>query len=699
MLLDLSVLPKRTLTAMYAEMESTARLMDTFFTDTTSNYISPAEPNIGEIITITMKTSRRPKSIKIVIDDVLEEMEYDCFDEHGYHVYKFKHRLTTEKLEYYFAIHARSNRHYAYNRRGLCSHNDQTFNFKVFAGFKTPQWAKGAVMYQIYVDRFYNGDKSNDVLTNEYKYLGKPVQRLEWDQVVTADDYRNFYGGDLQGVIDKLDYIQELGVDAIYFNPIFVAPSNHKYDAQDYDYIDPHIGVIVEDSGDILEFGKMKNDYATKYVARTTNKKNLEASNQLFIKLVELAHERNIKVIIDGVFNHCGAFNKWLDTEGFYEQSGYPEGAYISEDSPYHDYFVWTGDEWPNNDNYSSWWGHKNHPKLNFEGSPELVDYIMSVAKKWVSPPFNCDGWRLDVAADLGLSPEYNHEFWKKFRKSVKSANSEAVIISEHYGDPSSWLKGDEWDTIMNYDAFMEPLTWFLTGVDKHSETRNDDLYNNIYALKEAMSHNVAKLTAPAMFVSMNQLSNHDHSRFLTRTNRSTGRLHTVGKAAADNNTNMAVMFEAIVLQLTWIGAPTLYYGDEIGMKGWTDPDNRRTFEWDNIDYNILNFYKECIRIHKENEALKIGSTRPLKLEDGVITFGRWTENNSIITAINNLDREAVISVSTHHLSKIGDGVFETLLQSFSDASFTTETDKIVAKNNMLELTLPPKGTVILRLV
>ncbi len=699
MLLDLSVLPKRTLTAMYAEMESTARLMDTFYTDTTENYISPAEPNVGDVVTITMKSSRRTKSIKIVIGNEHFDMVYSELDSRGYHTYTYKHKLITKVLEYHFEIHARSNRHYVYNRRGLSSYNEAVFNFKVFAGFQTPQWAKGAVMYQIYVDRFFNGDKSNDVLTNEYKYLGKPVCGLEWDEEITADDYRNFYGGDLQGVIDKLDYIQELGIEAIYFNPLFVAPSNHKYDAQDYDYIDPHIGVIVEDSGDVLEFGKMKNDYASKYVARTTNKKNLEASNQLFIKLVELAHERNIKVIIDGVFNHCGAFNKWLDTEGFYERSGYPQGAFMSKDSPYHDYFVWSGGEWPDNENYSSWWGHKNHPKLNFEGSPELVEYIMGVAKKWVSPPFNCDGWRLDVAADLGLSQDFNHKFWKMFRKSVKSANPEAVIISEHYGDPSSWLQGDEWDTIMNYDAFMEPLTWFLTGVDKHSETRNESLYNNIYAFKEAMYYNSAKLTTPAIFVSMNQLSNHDHSRFLTRTNSMTGRLHTVGKRLADSDTNMAIMFEAIVLQLTWVGAPTLYYGDEIGMKGWTDPDNRRPFEWDNIDYNVLDFYKECIRIHKENEALKIGSTRPLTLEDGVITFGRWTENNAIVVAVNNLDHEAVISVSTHHMAKIGDGVFETLLQSFADATFTTETDKIVSKNNMLELTLPPRSTIILRLV
>ncbi len=470
MLLDLGVLPKSAFTALYAEMESTIRLQDTFFCDTTENYLTPNEPKLGDEVTIKIKSSHKPRTIKIILNGESFELEQTRVDAKYYYVYEHTFILKDKYIEYYFEIQSLSNKRYVYNRKGLQLYNDANLNFKVYAGFNTPEWAKGAVMYQIYVDRFYNGDKANDVLTNEYKYLGKPVKRCEWHEAVTADDVRSFYGGDLQGVIDKLDYIQELGVEAIYFNPLFVSPSNHKYDAQDYDYIDPHIGVIVEDKGEVLEFGKMQNEFATRYIERTTNKKNLEASNQLFIKLVELAHERNIKVIIDGVFNHCGQYNKWMDTEGFYENSGYPSGAYKEEDSKYHDYFVWESEAWPDNMDYSSWWGHKNHPKLNYEGSKELTDYIMSVARKWVSPPFNCDGWRLDVAADLGLSNEFNHNFWKMFRKEVKAANPNAVIISEHYGDPSSWLEGDEWDTIMNYDAFMEPLTWFLTGMEKHSE-------------------------------------------------------------------------------------------------------------------------------------------------------------------------------------------------------------------------------------
>ena len=280
-------------------------------------------------------------------------------------------------------------------------------------------------------------------------------------------DVRNFYGGDLQGVLDKMDYLESLGIDAIYFNPLFVSPSNHKYDIQDYDYIDPHFGVIVNDGGEPLPDNARSNENATKYKKRVTDYANLEASNEFFAKLVEEAHRRNIKVIIDGVFNHCGSFNKWLDRERIYEGSeGFDKGAYVDKDSPYHDFFKFQDDyAWPYNQSYLGWWGHDTLPKLNYEGSKKLEEYILGIAKKWVSPPYNVDGWRLDVAADLGFSQEYNHVFWRKFRNAVKEANPDAIILAENYGDSYSWLQGDQWDTIMNYDAFMEPVTYFLTGM------------------------------------------------------------------------------------------------------------------------------------------------------------------------------------------------------------------------------------------
>ena len=190
----------------------------------------------------------------------------------------------------------------------------------------------------------------------------------------------------------------------------------------------------------------------------------------------------------------------------------------------------------------------------------------MKIAGKWVSAPYGVDGWRLDVAADLGHSSEYNHKFWQEFRKHVKEANPEAIILAEHYGDPSSWLAGDQWDTVMNYDAFMEPLTWFLTGMEKHSDEYNGALYGDGVSFFRSMYYHMSRMQTQSVLVAMNQLSNHDHSRFLTRTNQIVGRIGTAGAKMAEFGINYGIFREAIMVQMTWPGAPTLYYGDEAGV-------------------------------------------------------------------------------------------------------------------------------------
>ena len=304
-------------------------------------------------------------------------------------------------------------------------------------------------------------------------------------------------------------------------------------------------------------------------------------------------------MILDGVFNHWGSFNKWLDHERIYEGAiGFEPGAYMDRESPFVSFFDFKEDAWPGNDSYDGWWGYKTLPKLNFEESPKLYNYIMRIARKWVSPPFNADGWRLDVAADLGHSEEYNHQFWKDFRANVKAANPDAIILAEHYGDPGAWLRGDEWDSVMNYDAFMEPVTWFLTGMQKHSDEYHEGMVGNQDAFVNSMRHYMARFQTSSLQVAMNQLSNHDHSRFLTRTKRRVGRTATSGPEAAGHGINMAVMREAVMMQMTWPGAPTIYYGDEAGLCGWTDPDNRRAYRWGNADGDVIGYHKEMIAIY-----------------------------------------------------------------------------------------------------
>ena len=450
-------------------------------------------------------------------------------------------------------------------------------------------------------------------------------------------------------MIDKLDYLQDLGVEVLYFNPLFVSPSNHKYDIQDYDYIDPHYGKIVSDGGEVLPEGVTDNSQATKYQKRTTDYKNLEASNQLFIELVEEIHKRGMKIILDGVFNHCGSFNKWMDRERVYEkQDDYAPGAYVSPDSPYKSYFRFFKEEqgnWPYNNNYDGWWGHDTLPKLNYEESAKLENYILYIGRKWVSPPYNVDGWRLDVAADLGRSNEYNHSFWKKFRRAVKDANPNALILAEHYGDPSDWLQGDEWDTVMNYDAFMEPVTWFLTGMEKHSDEAREELLGNADNFIGSISHHMSNMLTPSLQVAMNELSNHDHSRFLTRTNHMVGRVEHLGPKAANEYTNLGVMREAVVMQMTWVGAPTVYYGDEAGVCGFTDPDNRRTYPWGHENKELIAFHKEIIRIHKEHPALRTGSIKMLKGEENILAYGRFLGEDRVIVIINNRSELTEVTV------------------------------------------------------
>lgn len=669
------------------------------FCDGTEGYVYPPEPKESELVTFRFRTAKDDVDrVGLVTSADTYVMEKEC-TQGEFDYYTFETRLGEEPFRYCFEVQSGTEKYY-YGRCGISREILEYYSFVVVPGFSTPDWAKGAVMYQIFTDRFYNGDKSNDVETNEYYYIGDYSQRVtNWDKYPANMGVREFYGGDLQGVMDKLDYLQDLGVEVVYFNPLFVSPSNHKYDIQDYDYIDPHYGKIVDDGGEVLPNGVTDNSQATKYKKRTTGLKNLEASNELFIKLVEELHRRGMKVILDGVFNHCGSFNKWMDRERIYEgEEDYEPGAYVSADSPYRSYFRFfkEGPEnWPYNGNYDGWWGHDTLPKLNYEDSVKLENYILYIGRKWVSPPYNVDGWRLDVAADLGRSNEYNHEFWQKFRRAVKDANPNALILAEHYGDPSDWLKGDEWDTVMNYDAFMEPVTWFLTGMEKHSDEAREELLGNIDNFIGSMAHHMSNMLTPSLQVAMNELSNHDHSRFLTRTNHMVGRVEHLGPEAANEYVNKAVMREAVVMQMTWVGAPTVYYGDEAGVCGFTDPDNRRTYPWGHEDQELIAFHKEAIRIHKEHPALKTGSLKILGGEENILSYARFKGHDRIIVVINNRSERAEVKVPVWEAEIPIKCRMERLLYSYKDG-YTTEYEEYLVEDGEVVANMGPHSALVL---
>ena len=571
----------------------------------------------------------------------------------------------------------------------------------VAPGFKTPDWAKGAVLYQIFTDRFCNGDPDNDVVTGEYYYNGGRVEKVEdWYCPPAPDDTREHYGGDLQGIMDKLDYLEELGIDGIYLNPIFVSPSNHKYDTQDYSHIDPHFGKIVHDSDETIPIGAKDNKKAGKYRTRVTDPANLEASDRLFANFVREAHMRGIRVILDGVFNNCGSFHRWMDREKIYQDTyNNPPGAFGRRESPYREYFDFKKDKWPDNDSYESWWGTETLPKLNYEESEELCEEILRVAAKWVSPPYYVDGWRLDVASDLGHSEPFNHEFWMRFREVVKQANPDAIILAENYVDSAHWLRGGEWDTIMNYEGFMEPVTWFLTGMEKHSDAFSADLLGDADRFWESMSWKTQDdMPQEPLMCSMNQLSNHDHSRFLTRTGLKVGRLSDLGTNAAAEGVRESVYREAAVLQMTWPGAPTLYYGDEAGLCGFTDPDNRRTYPWGREDKEMIRFHKELIRMHKELKCLRGGAVIRLADARNLLSYGRFDGSSSVVVIINNSDDTIRVRIPVVYAGVPENTQMKLRFMTTQNGfvAYAGRNKAVPVVDGMLEMELTPESSAVL---
>ena len=695
--MNFSQISKRQMLQMYIQNTTPILNRKALFSDGTSFYRCPNEPMKNDYVKIRLRTAKdNVEAVHLVCGKERRLMKLFMRDQ-LFDYYETRFNVGNDGFSYFFEVCIGNTICY-YNQKGATSDRMPQYDFYIRPGFKTPDWAKGAVFYQVFVDRFYNGDSSNDVENREYIYIGEPTEKVkDWSKYPAAMGVREFYGGDLKGVIKKLDYLQNLGVDVVYLNPIFVSPSNHKYDIQDYDYVDPHYGAIVKDDGNVLDYGDYNNQHATKYISRVTNLANLEASNLVLVELVEEAHKRGMKVILDGVFNHCGSFNKWLDRERIYEnQPNYEKGAYIDENSPFHTFFKYRNGYWPYNPNYDGWWGHDTLPKLNYEDSPKLYEYIMHIARKWVSPPFNLDGWRLDVAADLGHSNEYNHWFWKEFRRNVKEANPDALILAEHYGDPSSWLQGDQWDTVMNYDAFMEPLTWFLTGVEKHSDEFRGDLLGHSETFFESMTHHMSKLNIQSLQIAMNELSNHDHSRFLTRTNRKVGRTNTLGPEVAEQMIDKGIMRIAVLMQMTWPGAPTIYYGDEAGVCGWTDPDNRRTYPWGKEDMGLINLHKELISIHKGYNALKVGSILFLGGANKYLSYGRFDQKDKFIIAINSDVVEKTVEINAWEIGVLDDERLVRLIMT-TEQGYNLEAEIYHTENGILRVTLPPITGIIVK--
>lgn len=455
-------------------------------------------------------------------------------------------------------------------------------HFKYNACHKPPEWVHQQVFYQIFPDRFCNGKPEISVKQGEYLVSGgkKTVQAKRWGDPVDATHGNGgceFYGGDLYGVESKLDYLQSLGITALYLNPIFTAPSNHKYDCADYLQIDPHLG-----------------------------------TNEHFAQLCENLHQRGMKIMLDAVFNHTSTEHPWFNLQGLQLTCG----AYQSPQSPYRDYYFFNGDS----QQYIGWKGIASLPVLNFKNQ-QVRDYIYqsedAVIKHWLKPPYQIDGWRFDVIHMLGEGEgaQNNAHYVKAFRQAAKQVNPDCYVLGEHFFEASQWLQGDQEDGAMNYYGFAHPLRALLAKLD----ISFDPIDISVGDFVDWQSEARAKLPWQNQLAQLNQLDSHDTARFLELVK------------------HQPELFKiAMSMLFSYVGTPCIYYGTEIGMLGSHDPDNRRTMDWDAVEHsNYLPWLQQLITIRKQSPALYKGDYMTLHFDDHCLVYARLYQDEVVICAFN----------------------------------------------------------------
>jgi len=589
-----------------------------------------------------------------------------------------------------------------------CNQSEQNIKDQQSTDEFVPEWAKTVVWYQIFPERFRDGDTSNsptvsDILGADPKEAPKAWQVHPWgSDWYKLQDYekknaepemwkhilRRRYGGDLQGIINKLDYLQDLGITAIYLNPVFQSPSLHKYDGESYHHIDPNLGPDPEGDRKMIASENPLDPSTWVWTS----------ADQLVLKLIKEAHKRDMKIIFDGVFNHMG-----------YNSFAFQDVLKNQQNSPYKDWFIiksWNDSSTETKFDYEGWFGVKSLPELR-EDSNGIVDgpkqYIFNSTKRWMNPKNEgiengIDGWRLDVAFCIG------HPFWKKWRKHVRSINPEAYMTAEIVDKPENvkpYMQGDEFDGEMNYNfAFTCAEFFFNPDSMRISATEFD---KKLLELRELYPEGVA-------YVSQNLFGSHDANRIGSHiVNRGIGNFRNWGEyfgtSVGLNNPNYSTqkpVHEDIVLQklfvimqMTYVGAPMVYYGDEVGMWGGNDPDCRKPMVWDDIAYEdevfnangtkhepekveinleLLEHYKKLIHIRKESKALQLGSYKTLIADDiqDLFVFERSYNNEKIIVVLNNSDNEITLEIP-----ELDGKCFKDLL---GGKTFETGTKPIVGK-------------------
>ena len=615
--------------------------------DGSALYVSNPQPRQGERVTISLRAPGSAPIERVLLrtapdgENHLTPMTRNR-DEQGWAWWQADLPATMPRNPYRFKIYSADEGIFYLNAAGV-AHFEQpdALDFKLVTDYAAPSWLTDAIFYQIFPDRFAQGDPSLAVRDNEWSHgpfhtqfraWGAPL--LPWKQAGNLD----FYGGDLPGIVQRLDYLADLGVTALYLTPIFLSYSNHRYDIADFLQIDPHLG-----------------------------------GNDGLAALRRALADRGMRLVLDITLNHCGSRNNWFTA------------AQANLESPTADYFTFYNHD-PNQ--YEAWLGVRTLPKLNYR-SQALREALYrgpeAVLRQWLRPPYQIDGWRLDVANMQGRqgAVQLGNKIGREIRRAVKSEAPDSYLFGEHFYDGTPHLQGDELDASMNYAGFALPLWCWLSGRELGYE-RN--LHNGAaisFLAAEDMAAQWQRFRAAIPWQvarqQFNLLDSHDTVRLLD-------------KVGGDK----ALVRLAALLLLTYPGVPCIYYGDEIGLPGGDDPDNRRTMPWADQDRaghdliwddDLRRYFQRGIGWRRTAPALLRGGYQDLYARGPLIAFQRHSQEQRLIVIGHRGPEAAADSVIPVWQGGISDGA--RLLDWIGGQTYTV-------RAGALHLTTLAPGTALL---
>ncbi|WP_408070763.1 alpha-amylase family glycosyl hydrolase [Butyrivibrio sp. JL13D10] len=564
---------------------------DSIYSDGTLGFVSNMTPTLGDKVFVSVRMYKDSPVTHAFVRKVTNGAEQYIEMEKGeicndLVYYKAEIEINEPTVKYIFVLATKDTIYY-YNREGYKTYiPDYRHDFVILADHHRPDWVNGAVFYQIFPERFWNGDKENDVRTGEYEYNGKKSIRMDnWNEVPLSPDKGravDFYGGDLRGIKEKIPYLKELGVTAIYLNPIFTAYSTHKYDCIDYFHVDPHFG-----------------------------------GDEALAELSEALHENDMKLVLDISINHTGIMHPWTkEKENLYFKN--PDGS------------------------LKGWAGFSSLPVLDYRNE-ELRKIIYkdedSVLRKWLKPPYNIDGWRFDVADVLARNDDVQlaDEVWKEVCSAIRQEKEDAIIIGEHWADCNEYLQGDLWNTPMNYYGYGRIIRQFA-GLPELFISRCEPLAAVDYQMtaKDVVNRtNDHYNTLPQVIADcqMNLYDSHDVPR-----------VHNYECISFEKWKLVATS------QLLFTGIPCIYYGDELGIDGYVEHDAgfRYPMCWDrddDVSRKHFKVYKTITGLRREKKAFAEGGRKVLFADGRILVVARFFKDEMYLGILSMEDKSRTIRI------------------------------------------------------